>query len=153
MNSNSNAAPSIAIIGAGISGLTPQLHRAQPITGIPRGGRIHNLDLERPVASLLSTSLVSWQTKLRMLKLLPAMRPGRTREEWWPGGNLIGRKGADFVVVFALTGNSVAPKVALLLELGRNSIPGSVFMTFVPSRSASSAASSSNTPRTSRRRT
>jgi hypothetical protein len=31
------------------------------------------------------------------------------------GWNLIGRKDADFVGFFALTGNTVAPKVALLL--------------------------------------
>ena len=39
------------------------------------------------------------------------------------GWNLTGPKCADLPGFFALTGNSVALEVALLLELGRNSIP------------------------------
>ena len=55
-------------------GLSAHLHRSRPVIGIPRDGRIHGLDLARPVRSLLGTGLLSVGAKLRLLKLLPAMK-------------------------------------------------------------------------------
>jgi oxygen-dependent protoporphyrinogen oxidase len=55
-------------------GIVSHLKRVAPVIGIPRGGRIHALDLARPLRSLLGTALLSGAAKLRLLKLLPTMR-------------------------------------------------------------------------------
>jgi oxygen-dependent protoporphyrinogen oxidase len=56
-------------------GITQHLKRVTPVIGIPRGGRIHRLDLEHPLKSLVSTRLLSAGSKLKMLKLiLPLLR-------------------------------------------------------------------------------
>jgi oxygen-dependent protoporphyrinogen oxidase len=62
-------------------GLASHLHRVRPVIGIPRGGGIHDLDLSHPVRSVLRTPLLSAGTKLRLLRLLPAMR------QVWPLAN------------------------------------------------------------------
>ncbi|MDB5968358.1 MAG: hypothetical protein JWQ90_808 [Hydrocarboniphaga sp.] len=54
-------------------GISAHLHKMQPLIGIPRNGRIHRLDLSRPVRSLLATKLISFGAKLRLLKLLVPM--------------------------------------------------------------------------------
>lgn len=54
-------------------GIADHLHKVTPVIGIPRGGKIHRLDLARPVRSLLQTKLISGRAKFRLLKLLPTM--------------------------------------------------------------------------------
>lgn len=54
-------------------GITAHLSRVSPVIGIPRGGRIHPLDLSQPLRSLLGTSLLSGGAKFRLLKLLPTL--------------------------------------------------------------------------------
>jgi protoporphyrinogen/coproporphyrinogen III oxidase len=55
--------------------LTAHLHRVQPVIGIPRQGRIHRLDIARPLQAMLRTELLPLRSKLRMIKLLrPLMR-------------------------------------------------------------------------------
>jgi oxygen-dependent protoporphyrinogen oxidase len=56
-------------------GIQQHLHRVNPIIGIPRGGKMHHLDISRPFRSLIGIQLISLGTKLRLLKLLgPMMR-------------------------------------------------------------------------------
>lgn len=55
------------------TGLGPHLHKISPVIGIPRGGKIHALDVSRPIRSLLTTGLVSTRAKLRLLGLLRPM--------------------------------------------------------------------------------
>ena len=64
---------------AGELGISGHLHRVTPVIGIPRGGRIHRLDLGRPVASLLGTKLISAWAKLRLLRLGPPLLRAWTR--------------------------------------------------------------------------
>jgi oxygen-dependent protoporphyrinogen oxidase len=54
-------------------GIASRLHKVTPVIGIPRGGRIHRLDLSRPLRSLIGTKLISTGAKLKLLKLLPAL--------------------------------------------------------------------------------
>lgn len=54
-------------------GIGKNLHRIAPVIGIPRDGKIHRLDLAKPVRSLLGTQLISWRAKFRLLKLLLPM--------------------------------------------------------------------------------
>jgi protoporphyrinogen oxidase len=59
-------------------GIAHHLKRVTPVIGIPRGGRIHRLDLQNPLKSLLTTRLLSAGSKLKMLKLiLPLLRTWR----------------------------------------------------------------------------
>lgn len=55
------------------AGLT---HLTEPVTGsvaIARDGRLHALDMQRPIASLLATSLLSARSKWRLLRLARAV--------------------------------------------------------------------------------
>lgn len=55
-------------------GMTGELHKVAPVIGIPRDGRIHRLNVSRPVTSLLKTRLIPLSSKLRLLKLLGPLR-------------------------------------------------------------------------------
>ncbi len=54
-------------------GISQHLHKIAPVIGIPRGGRIHRLDLAKPLRSLLGTRVISTGAKFRLLKLLPPL--------------------------------------------------------------------------------
>jgi protoporphyrinogen/coproporphyrinogen III oxidase len=54
-------------------GISSHLHRITPVIGIPRGDRVHRIDLARPLRSLLEMKLISTGAKLRALKLIPAL--------------------------------------------------------------------------------
>jgi oxygen-dependent protoporphyrinogen oxidase len=54
-------------------GISAHLHRVIPVIGIPRDGKIHRLDLGKPLASLLGTKLISTWAKIRLLKLVPSL--------------------------------------------------------------------------------
>lgn len=63
-------------------GLGDRLQRIEPIIGIPRGGRMHRLQVARPIRSLLTTGLVSSTAKLRLLKLFKPLRRAWARSDF-----------------------------------------------------------------------
>jgi oxygen-dependent protoporphyrinogen oxidase len=59
------------IVDAGLA------HLAEAVSGsvaILRNGRQHSLEMQRPVISLITTSLLTWRSKLRLLRLAKALR-------------------------------------------------------------------------------
>lgn len=63
-------------------GIGDHLHRIAPVIGIPRNGQIHDLDLNTPLKSVLSTRLVTTTDKLRMWKLIPLLIKSWSRSEY-----------------------------------------------------------------------
>lgn len=54
-------------------GLEKHVHNTKPRLGIMREGKLHSLDYERPLRSALFNGIISWRSKIKLLKLLPTL--------------------------------------------------------------------------------
>ena len=54
-------------------GIESHIHRTYPRLAIVRDGKRHSFDYEHPIRSALGLRLLSWPSKLKLLKLLPVL--------------------------------------------------------------------------------
>jgi oxygen-dependent protoporphyrinogen oxidase len=59
-------------------GIEGHIHETKPSLAIVRDGKRHSFDYAHPYRSALSSKLISWPSKLKMLKLLPLLY------KYWP---------------------------------------------------------------------